>query len=255
MTHRCGNWPAVQACKGLLLLAVASLFAGCASTEYVASERDPWQGYNRAIYSFNDGLDKAVLKPAAKGYQAVMPDFAEKGVRNFFENLSDVSVAVNNLLQGKVGDAFSDVGRVVVNTTIGILGLFDVASSMGLEKHNEDFGQTLGVWGMDSGPYIVWPFFGPSTLRDSPSIPVDRFALNPLTYVELKFGERVAIIALDAVSYRAELLSLEETVSEISTDQYTLIRDAYLDQREFLVNDGAVQTDTEFYEGLDDEEE
>ncbi len=238
----------------LVLLAGALLLLnGCASTQYVESERDPWQGFNRAMYGFNDGLDRAILKPAAQGYRAVAPDFVETGVRNFFENLDDISVAVNNLLQGKVANSASDIGRVVINSTIGLLGLFDVASSMGFTKHDEDFGQTLGVWGMDSGPYVVWPIFGPSSLRDSPSLVVDRILLNPLTYVEIKTFERVGIIAVDAVSVRAELLSLEETVDEISTDRYTFIREAYLDRREFLVNDGAAVDDAELYDELDEE--
>jgi len=237
----------------VLLTGALLLLNGCASTQYVESERDPWQGFNRAMYGFNDGLDRAILKPAAQGYRAVAPDFVETGVRNFFENLDDISVAVNNLLQGKVANSASDIGRVVINSTIGVLGLFDVASSMGFTKHDEDFGQTLGVWGMASGPYVVWPIFGPSSLRDSPSLVVDRILLNPLTYVEIKTLERVGIIAIDAVSVRAELLSLEETVDEISTDRYTFIREAYLDRREFLVNDGAAVDDAELYDELDEE--
>ncbi len=236
----------------VLLSSLVMLLSGCASTQYVESDRDPWQGFNRTMYGFNDTLDRAILKPAAQGYQAITPQFVEQGVRNFFSNLDDVSVAVNNLLQGKVSNSFSDVGRIVVNSTIGVLGLFDVASSMGLRKHDEDFGQTLGVWGMGSGPYIVWPIFGPSTLRDTPSIPVDRILLNPLTYVELKLGERIAVVALDTVSLRAELLSLEETVDEISTDRYTFIREAYLDRRDFLVHDGSPVGDSDIYDELDE---
>lgn len=236
----------------LMLSCLAIFLGGCASTQYVESERDPWQGWNRTVYGFNDTMDRAILKPAAQGYKAIAPDFVELGVRNFFSNLDDVSVAVNNLLQGKVSNSFSDVGRIVINSTIGVLGLFDVASGMGFRKHDEDFGQTLGVWGMSPGPYIVWPFFGPSTLRDTPSIPVDRILLNPLTYVELKLGERIAVVALDTVSLRAELLSLEETVDEISTDRYTFIREAYLDRRDFLVHDGSPAGDSDIYDELDE---
>ena len=243
----------VSRCGVVFLAALFMLLNGCASTQYIESERDPWQGFNRTMYNFNDGLDRAILKPAAQGYKAIAPDFVETGVRNFFENLDDISVAVNNLLQGKVASSASDIGRVLINSTIGVLGLFDVASSMGLSKHDEDFGQTLGAWGMDSGPYIVWPFFGPSSLRDTPSLVVDRVLLNPLTYVEIKTWERVAIISVDVVSVRAELLSLEETVDEISTDRYTFIREAYLDRREFLVNDGAAVDDAGLYDELDDE--
>jgi len=238
----------------LVLLACAvMMLSGCASTQYVADERDPWQGFNRSMYGFNDGLDRALLKPAAKGYKAIAPDFVETGVSNFFDNLDEISIAVNNLLQGKVSNSFSDVGRFAINSTIGILGFFDVASRMGLTKHDEDFGQTLGVWGMDTGPYIMWPIFGPSTLRDSPSLVVDRVLLNPLFYVEIKTGERIALFALNAVSVRAELLSLEETVEEISTDKYTFIREAYLDRRDFLVHDGSPSEDSDLYDELDDE--
>ena len=237
----------------VLLACAVMMLSGCASTKYVADERDPWQGFNRTIYTFNDGLDRALLKPAAKGYTAIAPDFVETGVSNFFDNLDEISIAVNNLLQGKVSNSFSDVGRFAINSTIGILGLFDVASSMGLTKHDEDFGQTLGVWGMNTGPYIMWPIFGPSTLRDSPSLVVDKVLLNPLTYVEIKTGERIAIFSLNLVSVRAELLSLEETVDEISTDKYTFIREAYLDRRDFLVHDGYPPEESDLYDELDDE--
>ena len=238
-------------CRVLIVSLVALSLSACASSSYVKNERDPWQGFNPSMYAFNDTLDSAIVKPAAKGYRAITPDFVETGVRNVFGNLDDVSIGVNNVLQGKLTDAGSDVGRILVNTTIGIGGLFDIASKMGLRKHEEDFGQTLGVWGVPSGPYLVLPFFGPSTLRDSPSIPVDRILLDPLTYVELKTGERVAINALDLVSLRAELLSLEDAVEGISQDQYTLIREAYLDRREFLLNDGQTVVDDDLYEGLE----
>jgi phospholipid-binding lipoprotein MlaA len=240
----------------ILLIAVIAtlLLSGCATTEYVEDERDPWQGFNRSVYSFNDSLDKAVLKPVAKGYEAITPKFARTGVRNFFNNVDDVSVAANNLLQGKVGNAVSDVGRFLVNTTLGILGFFDVATPMGLRKHDEDFGQTLAAWGVGQGPYVVLPILGPSTVRHAPSYVVDRVLLNPITYIELKTGERVALIALRVVSVRAELLSLEEQVEDISTDQYAFIRDVFLDRREFLIHDGNPPADESLYEGLDDDD-
>ena len=228
---------------------------GCASTEYVENERDPWQGFNRTVYGFNDTLDQALLKPTARGYQAIAPDFVESGVRNFFSNINDVSVAVNNLLQGKVENAFSDVGRVLINTTVGLLGLFDVASDMGLQKHNEDFGQTLAAWGVDSGPYLMLPFFGPSTLRDSTSVPVDNFLLNPINHIDMEKSDRMYVMAVDVVSVRAELLSLEKTVDEISTDKYSFIREAYLDRRNYLVHDGQPPEEESLYEGLDEDED
>ena len=240
-----------QKIKIVSLTGALIVLGGCASTEYAESERDPWQGFNRSMYSFNDTLDKAILKPVAKGYQAITPSPMQSGISNFFANLDDVSVGVNNLLQGKVGAAFSDFGRVIVNSTVGILGLFDVASSWGMRKHNEDFGQTLAVWGVNEGPYVVLPFFGPSTMRDSTSVPVDQWLLDPMTHVELSSGQQMAIIAVDKVSLRAELLVLEKTVEEISTDKYAFIREAYLDRRSFLVHDGTPPVDDDLYEQLD----
>ena len=238
----------------LIIASMAVMLSGCATTEYVEDERDPWQGFNRSMYSFNDAADRAIFKPVAKGYVAITPKFVRTGVRNFYSNLNDVSVAVNNMLQGKVRDGASDVGRFVVNTTIGILGLFDVASAMGMRKHNEDFGQTLAVWGVGQGPYVVWPFLGPNTVRNTPSLIVDEILLYPPTYIELKTEERIALYLLDKISIRAELLSLEEQTKDISTDKYAFIRDAYLDRREFLIHDGSPPTDTSLYEGLDDDD-
>ena len=175
----------------------------------------------------------------------------QSGISNFFANLDDVSIGVNNLLQGKIADAFSDFGRVLVNSTAGILGFFDVASSWGMRKHNEDFGQTLAVWGVNEGPYVVLPFFGPSTMRDTPSIPVDQWLLDPMTHVELSTSQRMAVIAVDKVSLRAELLAIEETVEEISTDKYAFIREAYIDRRNFLIHDGTPPVDDDLYQQLD----
>ena len=240
-----------QKMKIVSLTGILLVLGGCASTQYAENERDPWQGFNRSMYSFNDTLDQAILKPVAKGYQAITPSQMQNGIRNFFANLDDVSIGVNNLLQGKVGDAFSDFGRVIVNSTVGILGLFDVASSWGMRKHNEDFGQTLAKWGVDEGPYVVLPFFCPSTMRDTPSIPVYQWLLDPMTHVELSTNQRLAVIAVDKVSLRAELLSLEATVEEISTDKYAFIREAYLDRRNFLIHDGVLPVDEDLYQQLD----
>lgn len=235
------------------LILIALLDSGCAtSPEQTADARDPWQGFNRSVYSFNNALDQTFLVPAATGYRAVTPDFAEKGVHNFFSNLGEVGVAFNNTLQFKFLDAASDVGRLVVNSTIGLLGLIDVASRMGLEKHDEDFGQTLGYWGMGSGPYIMLPFLGPSNLRDGPGKLVDTY-FWPLNYVDLKTSERIGLTALDVINTRAELMLLEEKASELSRDRYVFIRDAYLDRREFLVNDGQLSVDEDLYDDLEDE--
>ena len=237
----------------VFLLFIALLGSGCAtSPEYTADARDPWQGFNRKVYSFNNALDRSFLLPAAAGYRAVTPDVAEQGIGNFFSNLGDVGVAFNNTLQFKFLDAASDIGRIIVNSTIGLLGFIDVASRMGLEKHDEDFGQTLGYWGMGSGPYVMLPFFGPSNLRDGPGKVVDTL-IYPPNWADIKTSERNSLFALRLVNTRAELMKLEEKTGELSRDRYVFIRDAYLDRREFLVSDGQISTDDELYEDLEDE--
>jgi len=235
------------------LILIALLSSGCAtSPDYTADTRDPWQGFNRKVYSFNDALDRAFLVPVATGYRAVTPDIAEKGVSNFFSNLNDFVVAFNNTLQLKFLDASSDVGRIVVNSTIGLLGFIDVASGMGLKKHNEDFGQTLGYWGAGTGPYVVLPFLGPSNVRDGPARVVD-FLVYPPNWADIKNSERNILFAINVVNTRAELMVLEEKTEELSRDRYVFIRDAYLDNREFLVNDGQLPIDEGLYDELEDE--
>jgi len=221
--------------KGVILSGL--LMSGCASIP--ADQRvpeDPWQGYNRAMFKFNAGLDKAVLKPVAKGYRWVLPEFAEKGVSNFFSNIEDVPNTLNNLMQGKVKAAGNDTLRFLMNSTFGIAGLFDVASSTGLEKHNEDFGQTLGVWGAPAGPYLVLPLLGPSTARDSGGLLAD-LAMHPLTYVdndEIRWGLR----GLQIVDIRKKVLNIEESTGLGLYDDYTQMREIYLDRRKSLIADG-----------------
>jgi len=236
-----------------LLLLLSSMAGGCASTQPLSNDpSDPWEGFNRRVYSFNDALDRAFLVPVASSYRAVAPEFVENGVGNFFSNIGDFGVAVNNTLQFKFLDAASDIGRIVVNSTIGLLGIFDVASHMGMRKHDEDFGQTLGFWGMGTGPYVVTPLFGPSNLRDGPGKVVDYF-LWPPTWVELNTRERNSLTALNLIHTRAELMLFEEKTEGLSRDRYIFIRDAYLDHREFLVNDGAILADDDLYKDLEDE--
>ncbi len=236
-----------------VLVLISLLGSGCAtSPEYTPDERDPWQGFNRKVYSFNDALDRSFLVPAAASYRAVTPDIAEQGISNFFSNIGDLGVAFNNTLQFKFLDAASDIGRIIVNSTIGLLGFMDVASHMGLEKHDEDFGQTLGYWGMDSGPYLMLPFFGPSNLRDGPGKVVDTL-IYPPNWADIKTSERNGLFALNLINTRAELMQLEEKAGDLSRDRYVFIRDAYLDRREFLVNDGEISTDDDLYEELEDE--
>lgn len=209
------------------------ILGGCASTN---DPRDPLEPLNRGVYQFNDGVDTMLLKPVAEIYQGVVPPIARTGVRNVFNNLNDVVVALNNLLQGKFAEAASDVGRIAINTTAGLLGLFDVASPAGLEKHEEDFGQTLGYWGVGDGPYLVLPFVGPRNLRDTAGLLVD-WEVDPLLQFD-PVRTRNQLWALRAVSLRAELLSASKLLSVAALDEYEFVRDAYLQRRRNLIYDG-----------------
>lgn len=217
------------------LLLAASLAAGCATTGERDS-RDPWEGFNRKSFAFNEKLDEIVLKPVATGYQKIVPGFAREGVNNFFDNLEDVGTTLNNFLQGKPKEGASDLGRFVVNTVFGVLGLWDVATPLGLEKHYEDFGQTLGVWGVESGPYFVIPFLGPSTARDAPAKAVD----PSWYYASLIDNNTIywSIWGLDKVRIRANLFQAEGVLTEAALDKYSFIRDAWIQRRRSMVYDG-----------------
>jgi len=217
----------------LSLVLSLSFLGGCATT----SPRDPLEPMNRAFYSFNDGVDNLVMKPIAEGYRAVLPSFARTGISNFFSNINDVLIALNNLLQGKVVNAVSDLGRVVINTTIGILGFMDPATEFGLEKHNEDFGQTLGYWGVGDGAYLVIPFLGPSNVRDAVGRVVD-FKTDPITYVN-HMRTRNVLWGTRLISNRADLLDTSKILETAALDPYEFLRDAYLQRRRNLVHDGS----------------
>ncbi len=219
------------------LITTTIFFTGCASTG-PTSRADPFEPFNRATYQFNEVVDNALLTPIAKGYTAITPGIVRTGVSNVFTNIGDVATAVNNLLQGKVTHALSDTGRFIVNSTLGILGLLDVATPMGLEKHDEDFGQTLGKWGINSGPYLVIPFMGPSTLRDG----VGRVADSKLgwsQYVD-HVPTRNSVYALEVIDLRANLLGASKTLDEAALDKYQFLRDAYLQRRLNQVYDGKI---------------
>jgi len=226
-----------QRLAALALGACLSL-SGCATTsgDGYQEPNDPLEGLNRAVYRFNDGLDKVLIKPLAQGYNAVMPAPANRGVTNFFSNLQDVGSAVNNLLQLKLGRAASDVGRVVVNSTVGVAGFVDVASNMDLPKYGEDFGQTLGAWGFEQGPYIVLPLLGPSSVRDGVGLVADWY-LDPVSYVE-DDTVRWSLRGLDVVDTRADLLGASRVMEQAALDPYAFVRDAYLQHRRSQVYDG-----------------
>ena len=210
--------------------------AATQNKQRLSSTKDPLEKINRRVYAFNLGLDNYILKPVVRGYDAFTPKFVDNSVSNFFENLGDVGNAINNVLQFKFADAVNDTERFVVNTTIGFAGLLDVASAAGLEKHDEDFGQTLARWGVKPGPYVMLPFLGPSTVRDAVAkISVDRFT-DPAHYSE----ENIAFFALKTIDKRADLLSQEDVFKDLSNDQYSALRDFWLQRRVFLIRDGKV---------------
>jgi phospholipid-binding lipoprotein MlaA len=216
-----------------LAAAVVGLLGGCATS---GSTKDPAEGFNRAVFAFNEGLDTVLIKPVAQGYDTVMPLPARAGVGNFFGNIADIFIGVNNLLQGKPNQAASDGGRFLVNSTVGILGFFDIASEMGMEKHNEDFGQTFGRWGAGPGAYVVLPFFGPRDVRDTGGLILD-LATDPIGYVN-RVPTRNSLTAVRIIDQRAALLPADKLIEEAALDKYSYIRDAYLQRRRSLVYDG-----------------
>jgi len=229
---------------GRLLLATlaAAALAGCASTR-APDPRDPWEPVNRATFEFNDTVDKVVLKPIAQGYHAVLPSPIRSGVRNFFANLRDPWIAVNQFLQGKVEEGLSDLWRFIANSTFGLGGLCDIASDMGMPKHNEDFGQTLAVWGIGFGPYLVIPILGPSSVRDGVGTVADVYTYLPYFLPEwLDFEHRVAwsnsLTALDLVQRRSDLLDATTAFEQAALDRYAFLRAAYFQRRRNLIYDG-----------------
>ncbi len=213
--------------------AAAGLLGGCATS---GNPKDPIEGFNRAMFGINEGLDQVIIRPVSSGYEAVIPSPLQTGVSNFFSNIADLMIGVNNLLQGKPAQAASDAGRVLVNTTVGFLGILDVASSMGMEKHEEDVGQTFGRWGMDDGAYIVLPFFGPRTVRDTLGLAFDVYT-DPVAHVD-HIPTRNTLLATRIISDRAELLKADKIIEEAALDKYSYVRDAYLQRRQSLIHDG-----------------
>ncbi len=223
-----------------VVLVVAVILSVNTLAESADEERNrhPWRGCTQVTDKFNDKGDRILLKPLARGYQKFVPEIVRFALGNAFGNIDDVNNSINNLLQGKVGASGSDVVRILVNSTIGVGGLLDPASKMGLKKHTEDFGQTLTVWGLPRGPYLVLPFLGPSTVTDALARPVNT-AADPLRYLH-PVDHRNVLLATRLVDQRAGLLAAERAVFG---DPYLFIRDAYLQRRDYLVNDGKVVDD------------
>lgn len=234
--------------RWLLLAALVAVLGACATVGSgaaavpgaglsAATAVDPWESFNRKVYAFNDAVDEAILKPVATAYRDVVPQIVRTGVSNVLGNIGDIWSAANHLLQGKLQDGLEMGMRVVTNTFFGLGGLLDPATELGLTRRSEDFGQTLGRWGVGTGPYLVLPFLGPSTVRDSAGLAVDRSIDSQM--LPLSSGERYGLTALELVSIRAGLLGATKLLDEVALDRYSFLRDAYLARRRDAVYDGA----------------
>lgn len=236
------------------ILLLASLFSsGCTTLDGPPNPDDPFESFNRSMFSFNEQVDKYAFKPAAKGYNYVMPNFASKGVSNFFSNIDDIVVFFNQLLQFKFAAAGATSARFVFNTTFGLLGLFDVASEMGLHKHNEDFGQTLAVWGVPSGPYLVLPFLGSLSIRDSAGLATDWTYFDPI-FKRQTLNQSLVTLTIKYIDIRAGLIKASNVLDETVPDKYAFVRDAWKQRRQFLIYDGHPPDDFSEDELFDDED-
>ena len=220
----------------LMAISLSACASLCMAQDPGSNPADPWESFNRKIFSFNEGLDQAVVRPVAVTYKTYTPELIQTGVSNFFGNLRDLWSAVNSALQAKPGDALENTGRFLINTTVGIYGVFDVATHLGLQRHTEDLGQTLGRWGVGTGPYLVLPFFGPSNVRDGLGLTVDSQAslINQVSGIP----ERNTLYVTRVVDVRAKLLNLTDEVDKVALDKYSFTRDAYLQKRLNDVYDG-----------------
>ena len=239
------------------LILTLLLVSGCATSipappKEERADYDPWEPLNRRVHSFNDTVDRFTFKPLAKGYEAVFPRVVRTGINNFSKNLRAPLFIINNLLQGKGKRGLSETGRLILNTAFGVGGLFDVATQMGMETYPEDFGQTLAVWGVPDGPYVVIPIFGPRTLRDATMIPLN-FAADPLLYLDHDRTRRT-IYLVRAIDLREKLFAAEALIED-SFDRYLAIRESYLQNRQFLIYDGDPPEDDDFYDDFEDFED
>lgn len=221
----------------IILAVLVLLMGGCSSQQVTPTdpERDPWEAYNRKIHAFNMGFDRAIARPVARGYDYIMPEAPQRGVRNFFRNLSYPVTFLNLILQGKFEDSLEATGRFLLNSTVGVLGFFDVASRAGIEEFNEDFGQTMAVWGWKDSRYLVMPFFGPYTARDFLGRSFYGY-FHPISYMAREHNN-YSLVIIDLITLRAELLQFDEQL-QAAPDPYVMVRDVYLQNREFRIFDG-----------------
>lgn len=226
----------------LSAILISGALSGCSSTPTSETNNDPWESWNRDVHGFNQDFDDTILKPLAKGYQDAVPNPVDESITNVFSNINDIGVTINDFLQLKFTQGGMDASRFLINTTAGVVGIFDVAKELDLPKHDEDFGQTLGFWGVPSGNYMVLPFIGASSPREAAGLLGDAL-MNPLTYVSF-FGGVAANVAtasataVDVTDTRSDLMSSEKIVNEASVDRYDFIKNAYIQRREYLVYDG-----------------
>ena len=219
-----------------IILALLLTMEGCANLGSRGDPRDPFEGMNRSIYSFNEAIDQSIMDNLSRFYQAITPTFIDQGITNFFSNINEIVVIINDILQFKFAQAFSDIGRLVVNSTLGIGGFFDVASDNGIPKHNEDFGQTLATWGFGAGPYLVIPMLGPSTVRDATGYVAATTLVSPLSYIN-NTAQYAGVLALNYVDFKADLLTAESLIAEAALDEYEFTKNAYFNYRDNLIND------------------
>jgi len=260
--NRLKVWGSFKKYQLMALFVSVFLLQGCMHIAKPA-EGDPWEGMNRDLMGFNDKVDNAIMQPIARGYQFIMPKFLDTGVTNAFYNMNDVGVTINDFLQGKPEEGIKNSWRFIINSSFGIAGFIDVAEEIGLPRQNEDVNQTLAVWGVPRGPFIMLPLYGPSYVRGFVGRAGD-MALHPLTYVAAFMGSGIGwtvtgLNALDVIDARADLLGLEKVVSEAAIDRYSFIKSGYTQQQNYLINDGVVDLpeldddieDESLYEGLE----
>ena len=229
----------VSAIKVITVLSCMLFLSACATTNAL-DERDPWEGFNRSVFSFNETMDDFVFEPVGKVYDFITPDPIDNGISNFFGNIAMIPVIANDILQFKFTQMVNDSVRFFINSTLGLLGFFDIAGDANLRSSGEDFGQTLAHWGMGPGPYLVVPFFGPATVRDAAGFAVDGIVLNPVSYLDNDLVV-AGLLSLNYVDVKSDLLSAGDLIGEAALDEYEFLKNAYFEKRSSQINDNAFE--------------